>query len=139
MKPAAIALLSLVLSACTSVDYDFSDVKPAAGTGISLPSASTKAPRFYDRKPHDYTGKTPWHYPVHGTDVSKYQEKVDWQQVRNGGISFVFIKATEGGDRVDDRFNEHWAGSRAAGIPRSAYHFYYFCRSAADPNHGSEE
>ncbi len=138
MKPAVLAVLSLMLSACTSMDYDFSDVKPSAGTAsgsgtaIALPSGSAKAPRFYDRKPHDYTGKTPWHYPVHGTDVSKYQDKVDWQQVRSSGVSFVFIKATEGGDRVDDRFAEHWAGSRAAGIPRSAYHFYYFCRSAAD-------
>ncbi|WOC16984.1 GH25 family lysozyme [Pseudochrobactrum sp. MP213Fo] len=137
MKPVFIAALSLFLSACTSMDYDFSDVKKSGRSTISMPSANavtgtTKAPRFYDRKPHDYTGKTPLHYPVHGTDVSKYQDKVDWQTVRNSGISFVFIKATEGGDRFDDRFNEHWAGARAAGIPRSAYHFYYFCRSAAD-------
>ena len=45
------------------------------------------------------------------------------------GVSFAFIKATEGGDRVDDKFAEHWRGTRAAGIPRAAYHFYYFCRT----------
>ena len=37
---------------------------------------------------------------------------------RPAGISFAFIKATEGGDRVDDNFAEHWqrakAGRRAA-------------------------
>ena len=37
---------------------------------------------------------------------------------------FAFIKATEGGDRFDDRFREHWRGARAAGIPRGAYHFF---------------
>ncbi|ADZ66535.1 family 25 glycosyl hydrolase [Brucella melitensis] len=77
-------------------------------------------------------GKTPWHYPIHGTDVSKYQSDVDWSAVRASGISFAFIKATEGGDRVDERFNEHWSGTREARLPRGAYHFYYFCRPAIE-------
>ena len=48
-----------------------------------------------------------------------------------GGVSFAFIKATEGGDRVDDKFAQNYAASKDAGVPRSAYHFYYFCTSAA--------
>ncbi|WP_275428573.1 GH25 family lysozyme, partial [Enterobacter hormaechei] len=69
-------------------------------------------------------GRTPWHYPVHGTDVSKYQSTIDWAAVRGNRISFVFIKATEGADRVDDRLADNWQAARAAGIPRGAYHFY---------------
>ena len=127
-----IALSALFLAACTTTDYDFSDVKKPGATITQMPApkGSVNAPRFYDRKPHDYTGRTPWHYPIHGTDVSKYQTNVDWQKVRNSGVTFAFIKATEGGDRVDDEFKSHWAGTRQAGILRSAYHFYYFCRSA---------
>ena len=113
-----LALGAFILSACTTVDYDFSDVKKSGSSvaRIAPPSGPVKAPRFGDRDPHDWTGKTPWHYPIHGTDVSKYQTNVDWSAVRASGISFAFIKATEGGDRVDDRFKEHWNGAHQAGI-----------------------
>jgi len=40
----------------------------------------------------------------------------------------VWIKATEGGDRVDARFQANWQGAKAAGIPHGAYHFLYWCR-----------
>ena len=66
---------------------------------------------------------------MHGTDVSKYQTSVAWRDAKASGISFAFIKATEGGDRVDDNFAEHWRSAKAAGVPRGAYHFYYFCRT----------
>ena len=72
----------------------------------------------------------PWQYPVHGIDVSKYQGDVDWHAVRRSGIDFAFIKATEGGDHTDDRFQDNWAAAAAAGMPRGAYHYYYFCRPA---------
>ena len=36
----------------------------------------------------------------------------------------------EGGDHVDPKFRENWAGARAAGIPRGAYHFVFWCRPA---------
>ncbi|MEE9052168.1 GH25 family lysozyme [Brucella melitensis] len=129
-----LALGAFLLCACTTVDYDFSDVKKSRSSvaRITPPSGPVKAPRFGDRDPHEWTGKTPWHYPIHGTDVSKYQSDVDWSAVRASGISFAFIKATEGGDRVDERFNEHWSGTREARLPRGAYHFYYFCRPAIE-------
>lgn len=129
-----LALGVFLLSACTTVDYDFSDVKKSGNSmqQMAQPTGAVNAPRFGDRKPFEWTGRTPWHYPIHGTDVSKYQVDVDWNAVRRSGISFVFIKATEGGDRFDDRFTEHWNGAKQAGIPRSAYHFYYFCRPAIE-------
>ena len=48
------------------------------------------------------------------------------------GVAFAFIKATEGGDHADDRFADNWAAARAAGMPRGAYHYYYFCRPALE-------
>ncbi|MER2507891.1 MAG: GH25 family lysozyme [Amaricoccus sp.] len=94
--------------------------------------AAGGVPRFGDADPHDWEGVKPWQYSVHGIDVSKYQGDIDWWAARSGGISFAFIKATEGGDYADERFAENWAGAAAAGVPRGAYHFYYFCRTAAE-------
>ena len=127
-RVAALALMGL-LTACTTME----DLAPVANrTDVSVTSKVTRAyPRFSDSDPHDWSGHTPWKYAVHGTDVSKYQRSIDWPKARASGISFAFIKATEGGDRVDDYFVEHWNSTRVAGVPRAAYHFYYFCRPAA--------
>lgn len=106
------------------------------GCGSPGPEASrsvvTSAPRFGDLDPHEWIERTPWNYPVHGVDVSKWQGTVDWPTVLGSGASFAFIKATEGADHTDDRFMENWRAAGAAGMPRGAYHFYYFCSSAAD-------
>lgn len=136
----AALLGAAILAACTSVSYDFSDVRPEARASAARMAAPAGAqilvavrnPRYGDRKPHPWGGRTPQSYPVHGTDVSRYQQNVDWATARDSGISFAFIKATEGGDMVDPRFHEHWRGAREAGIPRGAYHFYYFCRPAIE-------
>nr|WP_321254522.1 GH25 family lysozyme [uncultured Ruegeria sp.] len=89
-------------------------------------------PRFGDADPHEWEGRHPGSYPVHGLDVSRWQDSIDWRTARSAGVSFVFIKATEGGDFADPRFNEHRQGAQAAGVPWGAYHYYYFCRPAAE-------
>jgi lysozyme len=67
-------------------------------------------------------------YEIHGIDVSKYQGPIDWQAVASSDVQFAWIKATEGADHMDARFFENWAGAKAAGVPRGAYHFVYWCR-----------
>ncbi len=104
---------------CTSSPVDVLDIRP-----------SVTNPRYGDNDPHEWLGRKPWDYPVHGIDVAKYQNEVDWQKAKQAGISFAFIKATEGGDRFDDRFTQNWNATQRAGIPRGAYHFFYFCRPA---------
>ncbi|WP_424832594.1 GH25 family lysozyme [Ruegeria sp.] len=89
-------------------------------------------PNFGDADPHDWEGRHPDHYPVHGLDVSRWQGPIDWRTAQASGISFVFIKATEGGDVADPMFEDHRRGARAAGVPWGAYHYYYFCRPAAE-------
>jgi lysozyme len=117
-----VLLLAGVLGSCGGGE----PVPPASRAAVSV------APRFGDADPHDWVGVMPWHYAVHGIDVSKYQGDIDWRRVRSSGVAFAFIKATEGGDHTDERFAENWAGARAAGMPRGAYHFYYFCRRALE-------
>ncbi|MBP7242639.1 GH25 family lysozyme [Amaricoccus sp.] len=120
MRTLALLACALALVACGSP------------TPQASRSVTTSAPRFLDYDPHDWTERTPWHYPVHGVDVSKWQGTIDWPRVRASGASFAFIKATEGKDHTDDRFMENWRAAGAAGVPRGAYHFYYFCSSAEE-------
>ena len=126
-----------LLAGCTTAD-DLAPMSSADSTETSSPAASVKTtvavayPRFDDSDPHDWRRSAPWHYAVHGTDVSKYQTSIAWHDAKAAGISFAFLKATEGGDRVDDNFSENWQRAKAAGVPRGAYHFYYFCRPAEE-------
>jgi len=58
-----------------------------------------------------------------GIDVSGWQTSVNWAQVKNGNVSFVYIKATEGTTFKSDQFNVQYAGATNASIIRGAYHF----------------
>ena len=68
--------------------------------------------------------------PVQGIDVSEHDGDIDWHSVKRAGITFAYLKTTEGGDVADDRFDENWKAAGAAGIHRGAYHFMYWCRAA---------
>jgi lysozyme len=95
----------------------------AALAGCGSSEISTGFDENYP-KPHDY--------PIRGIDVSKYQGPIDWNAVAGSGVKFVWIKATEGGDRADEYFTANWEGAKAAGIPHGAYHFVYWCRPPAE-------
>ncbi|MGP0579792.1 GH25 family lysozyme [Paenibacillus peoriae] len=58
-----------------------------------------------------------------GIDVSRYQGKIDWEAVKADGISFAFIKASQGQRYVDPTFTTNAKGARAAGVLLGAYHF----------------
>ena len=88
-------------------------------------------PSKSDMKPHPGVARAKSH-PIQGIDISKWQGNVDWASVRNAGTQFAYIKATEGGDHVDDRFRQNWDGAARAGVPRGAYHFVFWCRSAEE-------
>lgn len=71
----------------------------------------------------------PSEYEIHGIDVSRYQQTISWEgvkdmQVRQIRIGFAFMKATEGISSVDPFFKRNWRKSKAAGITRGAYHFF---------------
>ena len=71
----------------------------------------------------------PNQYEIHGIDVSKYQQAISWEavrdmQVKNIRLRFAFIKATEGNSNTDAFFRRNWRKSKAAGIIRGAYHFF---------------
>ncbi len=59
-----------------------------------------------------------------GIDVSHHQGNVNWRAVAEAGISFAFVKATDGGTFTDPQFGTNWIGVKDAGIIRGAYHFF---------------
>ncbi|MFO0602934.1 MAG: GH25 family lysozyme [Polyangiales bacterium] len=65
------------------------------------------------------------HATLRGVDVSSYQGAINWSTVRAAGITFAFAKSSEGTGLVDPYFARNWAGMRAAGIVRGAYHFFH--------------
>jgi lysozyme len=73
-----------------------------------------------DARPHEGVASA-HNLPIHGIDISKWQGPVDWASVRAAGTQFAFIKATEGGDHIDERFMENWMAAKRA---------VYWCRPA---------
>ena len=78
--------------------------------------------------------EVPTNYSIHGIDVSRYQQIIDWDNVKqmrveNIKIDFAFIKATEGVNNVDPYFRRNWKKAKEAGVPRGAYHFFIATRS----------
>lgn len=85
---------------------------------------------FYGYRPvKSFAIRIPASYTIHGIDVSRWQERIDWQRVakmRDNGIrlQFAFIKATEGEKLVDPYFSRNWQLSRENGLLRGAYHYF---------------
>lgn len=135
-KAALFAGASIGLSGCTSGSLE-ADLQPISTPKQVQARSVVKLPppgngRYGDRKPVDFGRRNPDLYPVHGIDISKWQGDVDWNEVRRAGISFAFLKATEGRDHADERFEQYQRDARAAGIANAPYHFYYFCTSARE-------
>jgi lysozyme len=63
---------------------------------------------------------------IQGCDVSHWQGDVDWCEVKQAGIVFVYIKATEGTSFIDPMFQTNVRGAREAGLTVGAYHFARF-------------
>lgn len=115
--------LALAVAACASA--------PSGGRpGVTYPGGAV--PQLGDSRPHPWRNGHPYNNPVHGIDLSRWQGNIDWSRVRTSGVSFAFLKATEGADHSDPEFPTYWRQAGAAGLPRGAYHYYYFCRTGAE-------
>ena len=75
-----------------------------------------------------------------GIDVSKYQSKINWQQVKQAGVNFVIIRigyrGYGSGTLVQDpMFEEHFTNARNAGLKVGVYFF----SQAVNENEAREE
>lgn len=63
-----------------------------------------------------------------GIDVSKWNGNINWQKVKNSGISFAIIREGYGKkspSQVDKKFKENIEGAKSAGINTGVYHYSY--------------
>lgn len=127
-----ICLLAGLLAACGA--RETGEVQPAPSPPVdrATVAALVTYPKFGDTKPHKWTGRAPRSYPIHGIDVARFQGDIDWPKAKAAGVTFAYIKATEGGDLLDPMFKANWRASKRAGVRRGAYHYFYFCRPAAE-------
>lgn len=62
---------------------------------------------------------------VHGIDLSHYQGEVFWETVgENTKMAYVYLKATEGGDRIDSRYERNIDLAHRHGLKVGSYHFF---------------
>lgn len=62
---------------------------------------------------------------VHGIDVSHYQNEVFWHTIGdNTNMAYVYLKATEGIDRVDARYEQNIDMAHRHGLKVGSYHFF---------------
>ena len=59
----------------------------------------------------------------HGIDVHGAKGAIDWERVRGFGVSFAWVKASEGKTFDDERFTQNRRAAKAAGIRVGAYHY----------------
>ena len=60
---------------------------------------------------------------VRGIDVSAFQKTISWKAIKDAGLEFGFIKATEGTGYTNKHYERHRKAARKQGIPVGAYHF----------------
>ncbi len=62
---------------------------------------------------------------VHGIDLSHYQGEVFWETVgSNTKMAYVYLKATEGGDRIDPTYERNIQLAQKNGLKVGSYHYY---------------
>lgn len=62
---------------------------------------------------------------VHGIDVSHYQGRIDWDEVaRDSKVSYVYLKATEGVNTIDDTYRYNFQECKRVGLKVGSYLFF---------------
>jgi len=61
-----------------------------------------------------------------GVDVSSYQANIDMNKLKEQNIKFIYIKATEGSKKKDNKFAENWENAKNADLLSGAYHFFSY-------------
>ena len=62
-----------------------------------------------------------------GIDLSHHNGRIDWDLLEGADLHFVYLKASEGRDLKDSRFQDNWKEAVARGWNVGAYHFYRLC------------
>lgn len=85
----------------------------------------------------DFGISIPAGYTTHGIDVSRYQSKINWEEVikmRDKGqrISFAIVKCTEGSTIIDPFFKKNWRNMKEQNLLRGSYLYFHPNRKAKE-------
>ena len=58
-----------------------------------------------------------------GIDVSEWQGRIDWNEVKNSGIQIVYIRSSEGSGYIDPDAIRNYNGAKENGIKVGFYHY----------------
>lgn len=72
---------------------------------------------------------------LNGIDVSHYQGKIDWMEVQKSGVSFAYIKATEGTNYTDPRLISNYQTIKKTDLLFAMYHFFEPTRDSEEQAH----
>ena len=62
---------------------------------------------------------------IHGIDIRHYQCNVFWEAIGNNSkMYYVYLKATEGGDLIDAKYEQNIQLAHQYGLKVGSYHFY---------------
>lgn len=121
-------LLLTLLAACGE------DEPPKRATPSSTPpttASSSPAPSPTASSTPTEERSTDEPATTRGIDASHHQGPIDWARVADAGISFAYLKATEGTGFTDPRFAEHRRQATREGIAVSGYHYFQLCSDGA--------
>lgn len=117
----ALAVLAAVLTGC-------GEEAPKTGAPTTTPpTTSMPATAPPSSAPSPTPSPTGQPGPRRGIDASHHQGAIDWPRVADAGISFAYLKATEGTTFTDPRFAEHRRAATRAGIDVAGYHYFQLC------------
>lgn len=102
-----------------------SSAEPSSRTATPTP-APTSAPTSTPSAPTERPATT------RGIDASHHQGPIDWARVADAGISFAYLKATEGTGFTDPRFAEHRRQAARQDIAVSGYHYFQLCSDGTE-------
>lgn len=71
-------------------------------------------------------------YPIAGVDVSSHNGMINMDALARSGISFIFMKASEGSEFRDPNFALNYMKAEHAGLKRGAYHYFRFDRDGVE-------
>ncbi|WMS86788.1 glycoside hydrolase family 25 protein [Pleionea litopenaei] len=61
---------------------------------------------------------------LRGIDISHYQNQIDWNQLTNSDLRFMYFKASQGISYIDSMFASNATNANQIGVPFGAYHFF---------------
>jgi len=68
-------------------------------------------------------------YPITGIDISGHTGNINFLKISEQKIDFVYIKATEGENFVDPKFEENYLNAYSNNLSIGLYHFFRFNKS----------